>query len=177
MVRAKDLLPRLLAGERFDLRATMVPPVFVPESMTVARAVELFRETQKHIIFVIDEYGGVQGLVTTQDILEEIVGDIEEPQAVEREDGSFLVDGLMSVEDFKDLLDIEDMPGEKEHFETLAGFFMMRQGRIPRAGDHFIWDQFRFEVVDMDGNRIDKIMVSRIAPAQADDKNQTRGKS
>jgi putative hemolysin len=163
LVRAKDLLPRVLAGEPFDLRAAMVPPIFVPESMTVARSLEIFRETAKHIVFVINEYGGLQGLVTTQDILEEIVGDIEQPQAVTREDGSYLIDGLMAIDDFKELVDIEEMPGEGDHYETIAGFVMMQQGRIPKAGDHFVWEQFRFEVVDMDGNRIDKLLVSRVA--------------
>ncbi|MDX2138175.1 MAG: hemolysin family protein [Chloroflexota bacterium] len=162
MVRAKDLLPRILSGEGFDVRASMVPPIFVPESMYVSRAVELFRETGKHIIFVVGEYGGLQGLVTTQDILEEIVGDIDEPEAVQREDGSYLVDGLMAVEDFKELLDIDELPGEDDLFETVGGFFMAQQGKVPRAGDHFVWEKLRFEVVDMDGNRIDKVMVARI---------------
>ncbi len=165
LVRAKDLLPRVLAGEPLDLRAAMVPPIFVPESMTVARSLEIFRESGKHIVFVINEYGGLQGLVTTQDILEEIVGDIEQPQAVMREDGSYLIDGLMAIDDFKELVDIEHMPGEGDHFETIAGFVMMQQGRIPQTGDHFTWENLRFEVVDMDGNRIDKLLVSRAAPA------------
>jgi putative hemolysin len=164
MVRAKDLLPRLLAGEPFDLRAAMVPPLFVPESMIASKAVELFRETGKHIVFVVGEYGGLQGLVTTQDILEEIVGDIEEPEAIEREDGSFLVDGLMAVEDFKELLGIDTLPGEDALFETIGGFVMTQQGKIPKAGDHFTWQKYRFEVVDMDGKRIDKILVSRVPP-------------
>ena len=142
----------------------MVPPIFVPESMTVARSLEIFRETAKHIVFVINEYGGLQGLVTTQDILEEIVGDIEQPQAVTREDGSYLIDGLMAIDDFKELVDIEEMPGEGDHYETIAGFVMMQQGRIPKAGDHFVWEQFRFEVIDMDGNRIDKLLVARVVP-------------
>jgi putative hemolysin len=163
MVRAKDLLPRLLTGESFDLRAAMVPPLFVPESMIASRAVELFRETGKHIVFVVGEYGGLQGLVTTQDILEEIVGDIEEPEAVEREDGSYLIDGLMAVEDFKELLEIDKLPGEDDLYETIGGFVMTQQGKIPKAGDHFVWRDFRFEVVDMDGKRIDKIMVARVA--------------
>lgn len=163
MVRAKDLLPRLLTGESFDLRAAMVPPLFVPESMIASKAVALFRETGKHIVFVVGEYGGLQGLVTTQDILEEIVGDIEEPEAVVREDGSYLVDGLMAVEDFKELLEIDQLPGEDDLYETIGGFVMTQQGKIPKAGDHFVWRSLRFEVVDMDGKRIDKIMVSRVA--------------
>jgi putative hemolysin len=166
MVRAKDLLPRLLTGESFDLRAAMVPPLFVPESMIASKAVALFRETGKHIVFVVGEYGGLQGLVTTQDILEEIVGDIEEPEAVEREDGSYLVDGLMAVEDFKELLEIDKLPGEDDLYETIGGFVMTHQGKIPKAGDHFIWQNFRFEVVDMDGKRIDKVLVSRVPSSE-----------
>jgi len=106
----------------------------------------------------------LQGLVTTQDILEEIVGDIDEPEAVQREDGSYLIDGLMAVEDFKELLDIAELPGEGDLFETIGGFFMAHQGKVPRVGDHFHWDQFRFEVVDMDGNRVDRVMVARLSP-------------
>jgi putative hemolysin len=162
MVRAKDMLPRLLAGESFDLSVVMVPPTFVPESTPAGKVVATFRETGKHIVFVINEYGGLQGIVTTQDILEEIVGDIEEAEAVQREDGSYLVDGLMAVEDFRELFDLDELPGEGDLYETIGGFVMTQQGKIPRVGDHFNWEQFRFEVMDMDGNRVDKVMVSRI---------------
>ncbi|MCL4251615.1 MAG: hemolysin family protein [Anaerolineae bacterium] len=169
MVRAKDLLPRLLSGKPFEVKSGMLAPIFVPESMSVAKVVELFRQTTEHIVFVINEYGGLMGLVTTQDVLEEIVGDIAEPEVVEREDGSFLIDGMMSIEDFKDLLEIDqDIPGEDEHYETIAGFVMMQQGRIAKTGDHFHWNNLRFEVVDMDGHRIDKILVMRLPQPPAD---------
>jgi len=169
MVRAKDLLPRLLSGAPFDLKSVMVPPVFVPESISVAKVVELFRQTANHVVFVINEYGGLMGLVTTQDVLEEIVGDIEEQEAVMRDDGSYLIDGMMSIENFRDLLDIDhEMPGEDEQYETIAGFIMMQQGRIPRTGDRIEWENLRFEVVDMDGHRVDKILVMRAAETSLD---------
>ena len=169
MVRAKDLLPRLLSGSPFDLKSVMAPPIFVPESISVAKVVELFRQTADHIVFVINEYGGLMGLVTTQDVLEEIVGDIEESEAVQRDDGSYLIDGMMSIEDFRDLLGIEhEMPGEDEQYETVAGFVMMQQGKIPRTGDHFEWENLRFEVVDMDSHRVDRILVMHVPEASAD---------
>ncbi|MCC6614371.1 MAG: HlyC/CorC family transporter [Anaerolineae bacterium] len=172
MVRAKDLLPHMLTGSPFDLKSVMVPPVFVPESISVAKVVELFRQTANHVVLVINEYGGLMGLVTTQDVLEEIVGDIEEQEVVVRDDGSYLIDGMMSIENFRDLLDIEDeLPGEDEQYETIAGFVMLQQGRIPRTGDRFEWENFSFEVVDMDGHRVDKILVARLAPAASDAQN------
>lgn len=167
IVYSKDLLTRSLRGEPFDLRAVMREPLYVPETMSAASLLEMFRNNNTQIALVIGEYGGIQGLVTIQDLLEEIVGDIEEPSAVQREDGSWLLDGMMAADEFKELLDIDDdLPGEDEDFDTLGGFVMAQLGRIPTAADHFEWNDFRFEVMDMDGNRVDKVLVD-VRPAAA----------
>jgi putative hemolysin len=159
------MLSSVLDGGQFDLKKVMRDPLFVPESMSASKVLDLFRESATHIAFVIDEYGGFKGLVTIQDILEEIVGDVEEEdQPVQRADGSWLLDGMTSVDDFKDLLKIDEIPGENDDFETLGGFIMMQQGKIPSTGEWFEWRSFRFEVVDMDGNRVDKVMVTAVVP-------------
>ena len=132
---------------------------------------DVFKQSGIHISLVVDEYGSVQGLVTLNNILEEIVGDIpsveelEQPLAVQREDGSWLLDGMLPVNDFKDIFSIKELPGEGI-YQTLGGFVLMQVGRIPHVGNHFEWGELRFEVVDMDKNRIDKVLVmpARKAP-------------
>jgi putative hemolysin len=169
VVRAKDLLTRSLNGQPFDLKACLTKPLFIPESVTVAHALGLFKETSQHFALVIGEYGGVEGLVTLNDLIEEIVGDIEDPAAVQREDGSWLLDGLMTVDDLKDLLDVKELPNEDEgHYQTLGGFVMAQLGRIPAAADHFACAGYRFEVMDMDGKRVDKVLVTLLPPAVPD---------
>jgi putative hemolysin len=160
IVQAKDLLARALAGEPLDLKATLTEAQFVPESTPAAKALETFRLSHMPFALVIDEYGGISGLVTMTDIVEEIVGDMEpgDPEAVQRQDGSWLLDGMMMVEDFKELFKIAALPDEEE-YQTLGGFVMMQLGRVPTAGDRFEWGRYRIEVVDMDGNRVDKLLV------------------
>ncbi len=165
VVRAKDLLDRLLAGDPLDLKTCVRPPLYIPESTTAARALDLFRQTGKHIALVIDEHGGVAGLVTIYDLLEEIVGDIETHQAVQRPDGSWLLDGLLPVDDLRDLFELAELPGEEEGlYQTLGGFIMAELGRIPNTGDRVVWRNLVFEVVDMDARRVDKVLASVIAP-------------
>lgn len=162
VVRAKDLLTRSLAGEPPDLRAVMRSPIFVPESALAFQVLELFRGSQPHLALVIDEYGGTQGLITLHDILEAIVGEVEgtEPQAVQRQDGSWLLDGALAVEEFKEIFDLGPLPEEEhDYYQTLGGFVMMLLGRVPTAGDHFQWAGLHFEVMDMDGKRVDKVLV------------------
>lgn len=174
VLATKDLLGNMLAGKPFDIRAVMREPLFVPESMNASKLLELFREKGKHSAFVIGEYGGFEGMITIQDILEDIVGDIDDPQIVEREDGSWLIDGLMPIDDFKDITDIDEMEGEHESFETLGGFVLTNQGKIPKTGDTFEWNGFKFEVIDMDGNRIDKMLVTPPPPEPDDDKKPNK---
>ncbi|MFH0787929.1 MAG: hemolysin family protein [Pseudomonadota bacterium] len=168
VVRAKDLLDQGLSSRIMDLKEKMTPPLFVPENAPALHLLELFKKSRPHLALVVDEYGGIQGLVTLNDILESIVGEISsqnqpaEPQAVQREDGSWLVDGMVPVDEFKEIFDLVRLPGEGSgHFQTLGGFIMMQMGRVPRAADHFEWEGLRFEVVDMDGKRIDKVLISK----------------
>jgi putative hemolysin len=167
IVRAKDLLALDLEGEPLDLNAILRPPLFVPESMPVLKMLEMFKQSGTHVALVTDEHGGIEGLATHHDILEAIVGDIPsvgvqtDPQAVQREDGSWLLDGKMRVDDFKDIFHIESLPGEERgNYQTLGGFVMMQMARIPSAGQYFEWGGLRFEVVDMDGRRVDKVLVA-----------------
>ncbi len=163
MVKARDLLVPSLAGEPVQLKKCLQPALFIPESALASRALEIFKENGRELVLVIDEFGGIQGLLTINDIIEEIVGDIElgEPQATQRQDGSWLLDGMLSVDDFKEIFHIRDMP-EEANFETLGGFVMMSLGRIPRPSDFFEWQGLRFEIMDMDARRVDKVLVTTL---------------
>lgn len=158
IVRAKELLlSDLQSGEQ--LRQLARPPLFIPETALGSRALEMFRESKREMMLVVDEFGVVQGLITLADILEEIVGEFEgEPQATQRQDGSWLLDGRLSQEDFKEIFHLQHLPAEEE-YETLGGFVMMQLGRVPQVADSFDWGNLHFEVVDMDGNRVDKVLV------------------
>ncbi|PSB29024.1 hemolysin family protein [Chlorogloea sp. CCALA 695] len=165
-----DLLARSLSGEALDLTVSLRQPVFVPESTRGLKVLELFKQTGIHMALVVDEYGVIQGLVTLNDILVEIVGDVpsadelDDPQAVQREDGSWLLDGMLPVDEFFKIFAVNDFQGEhRGSYQTLGGFVITHLGRIPNAADHFEWDGMRFEVMDMDGNRVDKVLV---VPAQ-----------
>ncbi len=175
VISAKDMLARVFAGNAFDLRTAMKEAVFVPESVYASDLLERFRETGKHSALVIGEYGGLEGMITIQDILEDIVGDIEDPDVTKRDDGSYLIDGMIPIDDFKALIDVDSIPGENQEFETLAGFVLTQKGSIPKAGDSFEWLSYRFEVMDMDGNRVDKVLVTRIPTGDANDKQNDAG--
>lgn len=166
IIHLKDVIANLFSGEPFDLTTDLKQPLFVPESTRALRVMELFKQSGNHLALVVDEYGVIQGLVTLNDVLEAIVGDIpssdesNEPQAVQREDGSWLVDGLMAADDFREMFDLFESPDdEKGNYQTLGGFVIMNLGRIPAVADHFSYQGTRIEVVDMDGNRIDKVLV------------------
>jgi putative hemolysin len=172
MVNSKDLLSQNLACRPIDLRSVVRPALFIPESMSSLDVLERFKKKRTHVAFVIDEHGGFQGLVTTSDILEAIVGDIpmpdelaEEAEIIRREDGSWLVDGKVLADELKELLLADDLPFEEENlYQTLGGLMMAFLDRIPKSGDHFDWNGFRFEVVDMDGHRVDKVLIKPLAP-------------
>lgn len=172
VVESKELLARCLANQPVDLKATLRQPLYVPESLRALQVLELFKQSATHSALVIDEYGGLQGLVTLHDILEAIVGEIRiagepaEPQVVQREDGSWLLDGMLPMDEFRELFHLRKLPGEEEGvYQTLGGFVMMQLGRIPLAADHFVWNRLRLEVVDMDGYRVDKVLVVATPPA------------
>lgn len=163
MIKIKDLWAEQIQGRPADLEALTTPTLFVPESTRALRLVELFRESGIHLAVVVDEYGGVEGLVTLNDVLDEIGGTLapSDPQVVEREDGSLLVDGAYPVEDLRERLGLAERRVEGRHeYRTLGGLVVTALGRIPRAGEHFEADGFRFEVMDMDGNRVDKVLVA-----------------
>lgn len=168
IVKARDLLaPPGLSSEAFKLKDKLRPAFYVPETMFASRALEVFKEKNAELMLVIDEFGGLQGLLTLNDIIEEIVGDIEsEPQATQRQDGSWLLDGMLEMDNFKELFKLEKLPHEDE-YETLSGFVMTTLGRVPQAADHFEWNGLRFEVMDMDGRRVDKVLVTTLPPRSA----------
>ncbi len=165
IIRAKDLLDMLIKGDQpVSLNTCIREMLFVPQSATAAHALALFKQSGKHMALVISEYGGVEGLVTLNNLVDQIIGVTDKPSATRREDGSWLLDGLLPVDEFKIILDVKRLPGEEEgHFQTLGGFVMTQLGRIPDAADHFEIDGLRFEVVDMDGRRVDKVLVARLA--------------
>lgn len=178
MIHVRDLL-RLYhtEGQDASIRSVMYPAFFVPESSRAVTLLATFRRTRRHFAIVVSEHGGVEGIATMEDVLEEIVGEIadetdefEEPAIVEREDGSLLIDGVIPVDQLKQYLDIEVLPGEDLYrFDTLAGFILSLSGQIPKVGDIINWDAWHFEVVDMDGLRIDKILVTRDADADLEE--------
>lgn len=166
ILQVNELLAQCLSGKPLDLTASLRRPLYVPESTPGLKILELFKQSGTHIAIVVDEYGVIQGLVTLNDILEEIVGDIpsideiDEPQVVQREDGSWLLDGMLSVDEFFELFEIEELPKDQRgNYHTMGGFVVNHLGRIPMAADHFEWRNMRFEVMDMDGNRVDKVLV------------------
>ena len=172
IAKAKHLLERCLNNEPLDLRAAMTAPLFVPETQTALQVLELFKNAHTHIALVIDEHGGVEGLVTINDVLEAIVGEMQmggaESPAVMREDGSYLLDGALPIDEFAAIFNIgSSLEIERGDYHTLAGFVLARFGRIPKTADVFEWQNLRFEIMDMDNRRVDKILVSRLEVAAA----------
>ncbi len=167
-IKAKEYLGACLRGEKQDLEGHLHKLEHVPETMRALRLLEIFRQKdQMHFALVVDEHNKPRGVVTFNDILEAIVGDIPseeefpEPAAVQRADGSWLLDGFMPLQEVQDRLGIEKPMREKDQtFHTLAGFMLTHMGHLPQMGEHFDWEGFRFEVVDLDGRRIDRVMVS-----------------
>jgi putative hemolysin len=170
VIHVADLLSQTLKGEEINLTESLRQPLFIPESTRGLKVLEQFKKFGTHIAMVVDEYGVIQGLVTMHDIFEEIAGDItdfneepEEPQIIQREDGSWLLDGMLSIEELLDQFDIPESaisPVERGNYHTLGGFVSMQLGKIPISGEHFQWRKLRFEIVDMDGKRVDKVLVN-----------------
>lgn len=162
----KKLWAASLTGETIDLRALADPALIVPETLPALDALERFRDRSVNVAMVVDEYGGVQGLLSLHDLMEAITGDLEpslgtDQAWVQRPDGSWLLDGALPIHEVRDVLDLDPLPGEENgDFETLGGFIMNRLERIPAVGDLTDWGGFRFEVADMDGRRVDRVLVS-----------------
>jgi putative hemolysin len=175
IVQAKDLLAMSLAGKPLDLKALIQQPLFVPRTISVLALLESFKKSGKHIALAVDEYGGIEGLLTHHDILEAIAGDMplgakpNDPKAVQRHDGSWLLDGMLSVDEFREIFHLEGLPGEKKDaYQTLGGFVFTQMGRVPSVAESFEWNDLRFEVVDMDGKRIDKVLVTSVEKKAAE---------
>jgi putative hemolysin len=179
VLQTGSLLKRSLAGitiDRASIEALLTPPLYVPDTVSTAQLLENFRRTRKHLALLVDEYGDLQGLVTVNDVLAAIVGDIsvedinEAREIVQREDGSWLVDGSTSISKLKSVVGLdEELPGEESGgFHTVGGFVLHVLGRIPVPADYFEMPGLRIEVMDMDRNRIDKVLVQQIRAEPSD---------
>jgi putative hemolysin len=165
---AQALLHQLSQTGDIDLNLGLLPAVFVPETLSGMELLEHFRGSDTQMVFVVDEYGEIQGVITLRDVLEAITGEFKPPEpedawAIQRDDGSWLIDGLIPVPELKDRLNIKCLPDEdRGRYNTLAGLVMLLLGRLPRTTDSVEWEGWRFEVVDMDGKRIDKILATAL---------------
>jgi putative hemolysin len=177
IITAKRLLKQRMKGESTNIQEYLQPAIFVPESLTGMKLLEQFRESGVQMVFVVDEYGEILGLITLQDVLEALTGefksrDPEDVWAVQREDGSWLLDGLIPIQELKDRLDLKCVPEEqKGRYNTLSGMMMWLIGNLPRTSDVAEWEGWRLEVVDMDGNRIDKVLASSLLEVQDEQKS------
>lgn len=167
LVYIQKLLSKYLQTGEFNLCESLIPAVLVPENMTLLQTLEQMRKSHTNLVFVLNEYGGVDGLVSTKDILEAIAGDLPEPdeqydpQIVQRPDGSWLLDGMLMIEVFSELIKVDLEKIKNNHIKTLAGFVITKLKKIPRTGDRFHAYGYDIEVVDMDNNRVDKVLVKR----------------
>jgi putative hemolysin len=175
VVSAQALLKQAVEGRPLDLESVLEAPVFVPETLSGMELLEQFKSSAAELVFVVDEYGEVQGVITVRDVLEAITGEFTESTdadaswAVRREDGSWLVDGLIPTIELKDRLALKELPEEdRGRYNTLAGMVMLLLGRLPDTGDTVEWGGWRFEVVDMDGKRVDKLLVQALAAVESE---------
>lgn len=171
VISSKALLDAYIRGDQIDLEKIAEPPLFVPESKPALSLLDDLKASESNFAVVLDEYGGFSGMITPYDLLNELVGDVtnigDEPNDEEdilvRDDGSWSFDGMVDIEEFKETIGVRELPDESRiGYQTLAGFILSQTGSIPAAGYCFDWNGFHFEIVDMDGLRIDRVFVSRI---------------
>jgi putative hemolysin len=167
ILQVKDLLAASLDGQPFNLRPVLRPPLFLPNTVTVLRALEVFKSSGEPMALVVDEYGDLEGLVTLNDILEALVGELPEagetdPRIVKREDGTWLIDGMLGLDELKQVLGVSQLPGEDPDFHTLGGYLMARLNRVPMVADRVTAGDWRFEIVEMDGRRVDRVLVGPV---------------
>jgi putative hemolysin len=165
IVQVKDLLSVMLDGRPIDLRAATRPPLYLPNTVSLLRVLEVFRTSGEPMALVVDEYGDLEGLVTMTDILEALVGDIPgageaDQRVVRRDDGSWLLDGMLGLDELKQVLGVAHLPGEDADFHTLGGYLMARLNRVPMVADRIAVGPYHFEVVEMDGRRVDRVLVT-----------------
>jgi putative hemolysin len=171
VARATEVLDWLRSDSSADLAQRVSAPLVVQETTTVLRLLELFREASLQLAIVVDEHGSIEGVVTPADVLKAIAGELpdsagmESPEAVRRDDASWLLDGRLAIDEAERLLERDDM-GAGDDYTTVAGFVLAQLGRLPVTAESFVWKDLRFEVVDMDGRRIDKLLVQRVAPTE-----------
>ena len=171
VVAVRELWARtILDGQAAALADLLRPPLYLPESATAFHALERLQAAGTWVALVLDEYGGVEGMLTLTDLTGDLVGDVRptasNPRIVQREDGSWLLDGMLPLDEFRDIFPVRELPGEAEgYFHTLGGFILTQLGRLPGAGDVVTWGGLRFEVLDMDGNRVDKLLVAHVNEA------------
>jgi putative hemolysin len=169
VISAQNLLQQSLQGKTLSLAVNLQAPVFVPETLSGMELLEQFRASSAQLVFVVDEYGEVQGVITVRDVLEAITGEFstasaDQAWAVQREDGSWLFDGLIPVPELKDRLHLKDLPEEdRGRYNTLAGMVMLLLGRMAQTTDSVEWENWRFEVAGIDGKRVDKVLATRLA--------------
>jgi putative hemolysin len=168
-IQIRDILGSSPNDPDFDLKKYIKEPIYLPENMAALKALDNIQTSGVHLAIVVDEFGGIIGMVTDYDILEAIVGEIPEDQedgdtlVVQREDGSWLFDGLIVIDQLKEILEISEMAGEERSaYQTLSGFVMSQLGRIPKTGAKFTYGDYSYEVVDMDGRRVDRVLVTKI---------------
>ena len=167
-VSVQEIYRSLLDENWPGLKSIMRPPYFIPETMSALKAFEAFKKADANDLFVMDEYGGFAGLLTVRNLIEEIVGELsasaeEEEAIIKQEEGTWLADGGVNIDDAARELELSKLGDEQNDYHTLAGFILYLAGEIPRTGACFDYNGYRFKVIDMDGNRIDKVMISRIA--------------
>ena len=170
ILRSKDLLREYAAKRPVGIPASLPMPPFVPEGMKALELVARLRHDKSPVALIVDEYGTIDGMVTLTDVLEAIVGDIPaldeagEPAVTHREDGSWLVDGMMPVDELQMLLDLDELPEDADDYDTVGGLIMSQIGRVPAVVDKFEWNDLRFEALDMDGHRVDKVLITPLKP-------------
>jgi putative hemolysin len=168
IVEAKNLLARCLGGQPLDLHSTTRPPLYLPNTVSVLRVLDMFKSSGEPMALIVDEYGDLEGLVTPSDILEALVGDIPgasdaDQRVVRREDGTWLIDGMVGLDELKQLLSLSHLTGEAPDFHTLGGYLMARLNRVPMIADRVTADGYQFEIVEMDGRRVDRVLVAPVA--------------
>ena len=181
VLHSKDILAKQVFGDAWELEALARMPLFIPKSMPVFKVLEMFKEAGLHEAMVLDEYGGVVGMITLHDVLEEIIGDMpqvdedEDPQIIQRADGSWLLDGMLPIDEFKKMFGFKDLPEEgRDDFHTLGGFIISYLGYIPTASEGFEWGGVKLEVVDMDRARVDKVLVEQLPAEEPEDKEEAK---
>jgi putative hemolysin len=167
ILKSKDVLAAVLGGQPFDLPTATRPPLYLPNTVSVLRVLDAFKKSGEAMALIVDEYGDLEGLVTQSDILEALVGDIPGPaeadqRVVRREDGTWLIDGMVPLDELKQVLAVPHLPGEGPDFHTLGGYIMARLNRVPMVADRITAGSYRLEVVKMDGRRVDRVLVSPV---------------